>query len=247
MLAASMALLLALGCYWLFLKGRLADRLGVHQRGRRASYLFWVAKSAALFVAPTLLILACLGALGSLIVMPPAFADAAWQLGVTPGGAVRDTAFLFAVVGGLIGGALLGAIVAGVQRKRGRRPWMIGDLRSILPATRAELPYAAGIAVAAGISEELFFRLLLPLLIGVLSGSALFGFAVSAVLFAGAHRYQGWKGMAGSAALSVIFTVFYWMTASLWMTMVLHMLVDLNGLVLRPLVLGLRASGDSRS
>ena len=86
-----------------------------------------------------------------------------------------------------------------------------------------------------------------PLLIGVLSGSALFGFAVSAVLFAGAHRYQGWKGMAGSAALSVIFTVFYWMTASLWMTMVLHMLVDLNGLVLRPLVLGLRASGDSRS
>ncbi|MBW4331225.1 CPBP family intramembrane metalloprotease [Stakelama sp. CBK3Z-3] len=231
----------ALGCYWLFLKGRLADRFGVSARGRRALYRFWVVKSAVLFIAPALVILAILGRGEALFAMPDIFAVAAGTLGLVPGGLARDTAFLLTVAGGLFGGALLGALMAQWRRRRGRAPWMMGNLRAVLPGKRGDLPAAAAVALAAGVSEELFFRLLLPLLIALVSGSALLGFVLSALLFVLAHRYQGAIGMIGSTALALVFTGFYWMTGSLWMTMLLHAAVDLNGLVIRPFVLGIRA------
>ena len=241
MALAGLSLAFALAAYALFLKGRLAERFGFAGRSRSALYWFWVAKGAALFVVPSLIILALLGALPTLAAMPMAFAQAASSMGLSPGAAGRDPVFLATVVGGLVGGALLGAAIARWRMARRRRPWMLGNLTSVLPARRSDLPAACAVAIGAGVSEELFFRLTLPLLFALLTGSALIGFALSALLFAAAHRYQGVTGMAASTALAAIFTGFYWMTGSLWMTMALHALVDLNGLVVRPLVLGIRA------
>ncbi|MBR0553254.1 CPBP family intramembrane glutamic endopeptidase [Stakelama marina] len=248
---ATALLVLALAAYTLFLKGRLAIRLGIDRSDRAAMYRFWVWKAVLLFAAPTLISLALLGRLGALGYMPQSFAVASARLSVVPGGWRGDAVMLWTMAGGLIGGALIGVLVARWRRRRGRAPWMLGDVGMVLPRHRGELRWTFLLSITAGITEELYFRLLLPLLSAILLGDALPGFALSLVLFALAHGYQRWTGMLGAMVLGAIFTAIYWLTASLGMTMALHALVDLNALVLRPLLMGLpkrpvSSSADSR-
>ncbi|WNO54229.1 CPBP family intramembrane glutamic endopeptidase [Stakelama saccharophila] len=244
--------LIALAAYVLFLKGRLADRLGIDRFDRAAMYRFWVVKALLLFALPSLLALVLLGRMDLLIVMPAGFARAALAVGILPGAWRGDATMLQTMTAGLIGGGLLGVVIARWRMRRGRRPWMLGEVGQVLPRHRGELPWTLLLSLTAGVTEELYFRLLLPLLSLMLLGAALPGFALSLILFALAHGYQRWLGMAGALALGVIFTAVYWLTASLWVTMALHALVDCNSLFLRPLLLGLPPapvsfSGDSRS
>ena len=63
-------------------------------------------------------------------------------------------------------------------------------------------------------------------------------FAVGIVLFGAAHRYQGWTGIGASAAVGVLMTVVLLATGGLVAAMLLHALIDLNAVVLRPIVSG---------
>ena len=90
------------------------------------------------------------------------------------------------------------------------------------------------LGIAAGIVEELFFRLALPLFATLATGSASLGFALATLLFAGAHRYQGWAGMAFSGVAGALLATLYLATGELWFAMLVHVLLNLNGLVLRP-------------
>lgn len=134
-------------------------------------------------------------------------------------------------------GALAGAIIAAVLERRGRRV-ALGDLRAVTPARRAELGWGVLLAVEAGVTEEVFFRLLLPLLIAQLSGSAGAGFVVATVLFGYAHRYQGVPGIAGTLLAGVLLTLIYLLSGHLWVAMLVHAAIDLNGLVVRPWLSG---------
>ena len=116
---------------------------------------------------------------------------------------------------------------------------MLGDIGALMPAHRGDLGYGVAMAVTAGVAEELFFRLALPLAIAMVTGSGLAGFVLSALLFMLAHRYQGWLGMLASLGLAVVFSWAYLATASLWVAIVLHVFVDLNSLALRPLAMGI--------
>ena len=52
------------------------------------------------------------------------------------------------------------------------------------------------------------------------------------------HRYQGWVGVIATTALGAVMTGLYLMTGSLWVVMLVHVLVDLNGLVVTPVLGG---------
>lgn len=207
--------------------------------GRVARYRRWMRRAPLAFGASAIAALAIGGQLGTLTRLPPEFsalaAEARWLAGF--GG----VAFEAAVLGGLTGGALVGLLLARWRLGRGKRPFSAGNIERILPRNRGEFAWTAALGTAAGIVEELFFRLALPLFATLASGSAPLGFVLATLLFAGAHRYQGWAGMAFSGLAGALLATIYLATGELWFAMLVHVLLNLNGLVLRPAALRPRA------
>ena len=70
------------------------------------------------------------------------------------------------------------------------------------------------------------------------TGSAWLGFGVGVALFGAAHRYQGWTGILATAGVGMLMTIVYLATGSLAAAMLLHALIDLNAVVVRPIVSG---------
>jgi membrane protease YdiL (CAAX protease family) len=116
---------------------------------------------------------------------------------------------------------------------------MLGDFSALLPQDRIEALLAAGSAVSAGITEELYFRLAVPLLIADLAGSAWLGFAVATLLFALAHRYQRWLGVVATGLIGALLAFLYLQSGALWLAMLVHATIDVNGLVVRPVLAGM--------
>ena len=61
---------------------------------------------------------------------------------------------------------------------------------------------------------------------------------VATMLFGYAHRYQGWRGMAATTIVGSVLTMIYLVSGRLWVAMLVHAAIDLNGLVLRPMLAG---------
>jgi len=114
----------------------------------------------------------------------------------------------------------------------------VGDIRSLLPRSRAELKYGAGLGLSAGIFEELLFRLGLPALILGITGLGPLSFAIAALVFGMLHLYQGPLGILFATLLRLVFAALYVLTGSIAAPIVLHALVDLRTLVLIPVVVG---------
>lgn len=230
-------LALALAAYVYFFKGdfgRLSELVALQPPGwRRRRYRIWIAKSWALFAAPALIGLLLLGRLDTVVTMPAQFVPLAREAGYPA------PIFGEGIAGGLIAGSLIGAVWTLLRRRKGKPPAMLGDFSSLLPREAGEGWLAAGSAISAGITEELYFRLLLPLTIADLTGSAIDGFAVATILFALAHRYQRWLGVLATGLVGVLFAYLYLQSGALWVAMVMHAAVDLNGLVLRPALAGM--------
>ncbi|MFT3978691.1 MAG: CPBP family intramembrane metalloprotease, partial [Sphingomonas bacterium] len=137
------------------------------------------------------------------------------------------------------GGSAIGGGLALVQwRRRGRRGPLFGELGWLLPRTRADLGWGVILSLVAGVGEELFFRLAVPLLLALATGSALAGFLLSAVMFAAAHRYQGRAGVIATGAMGVVFSLLYLSSGALWLAIAAHIVVDINSLVIRPAITG---------
>ncbi|WP_187264936.1 CPBP family intramembrane glutamic endopeptidase [Homoserinibacter sp. GY 40078] len=114
----------------------------------------------------------------------------------------------------------------------------VGDIGALLPRTRGELPYGTGLAVSAGVFEELMFRLALPALLFGLLGDGLLSFLLATLLFGALHLYQKAVGMIVATVLGAIFALLYIVSGTILLPIVVHVLVDLRSLVLLPLVLG---------
>ena len=112
----------------------------------------------------------------------------------------------------------------------------VGDIGALLPRTRGELLYGAGLAINAGLVEELLFRLGMPALLFGITGNALVSFTLAAVLFGLLHLYQGIWGVIGAILLGIAFTLVYLLTGSILVAIAVHALVDLRALVLIPMV-----------
>ncbi|MBY8826906.1 CPBP family intramembrane glutamic endopeptidase [Hephaestia mangrovi] len=241
MLASVVVLALALGAYAYFFKGdfgRLSELTAFQPPGWRRRYGVWIAKSWLLFAAPALIGLALLGKLDAVVVMPAAFLPLAQQAGY-PAPILGE-----GIAIGLIAGSLIGAGWTLVRRRKGKPPAMLGDFSTLLPRDRSEGWLAAASAISAGITEELYFRLLLPLAIAGVTGSAAAGFVVAAILFALAHRYQRWLGVIATGLVGVLFAYLYLQSGVLWVAMAVHAAVDLNGMVVRPALAGMLRRTD---
>lgn len=114
----------------------------------------------------------------------------------------------------------------------------LGDIGALLPRTRGELPYGAGLSVSAGVFEELMFRLALPALLFGIGASGPLAFVLATVLFGVLHLYQKWVGVLTSMVLGALFTYLYLVSGTILLPIALHVLIDLRALVLLPLVLG---------
>ena len=56
--------------------------------------------------------------------------------------------------------------------------------------------------------------------------------------WSGRGSLLGWVGVIATTALGAVMTGLYLMTGSLWVVMLVHVLVDLNGLVVTPVLGG---------
>jgi len=230
----TLLLFASLAGIWWFQKGDLGEyrRFCALNDGhsRRMRFRLWLVRAALAFLVPVLIGLVLLGRTGALTAMPGEFAGAA---GIMPSIIDDDGALPSLLIGGAIGGLVTGALLARFWR---RKP--IGNVSALLPRDRREVKYALALSVMAGVTEEAYFRLYLPLLIAILTGQAWIGFAASLALFGAMHRYQGWAGVLATTALGAVMTGLYLMTGSLWVVMLVHTLVDVNGLVVLPVTGG---------
>ncbi len=238
MILPNVLLLVTIMSLFWFLKG---DLLG-YRRIKRLSdtgsrqkiYRLWIAKAAIAFVLPAVIGLALLGRLDALVTVPPEF-DALRTL--LPSFEGDSRAELLGMIGGsALGGLIVGAVLA--TRGNWRILKTIGNVGSLLPRNRPEIAHAAAMSIVAGISEELAFRLFLPLLVVLVSGSAFVAFGVAVAAFGAMHLYQGRAGVIATTLVGALMAAVYLMTGELWLAMVLHSLIDLNSLALRPALTG---------
>jgi membrane protease YdiL (CAAX protease family) len=200
---------------------------------RQRRYRAWALKSFLLFFGGSVVCLVLLGRLGCLIHEPREFFGIARRLR----SALPVASFGPELLGGMAAGVSTSVVIAVILAQRNARRAvapMLGDVGALLPRNAAETGWTALLAVNAGISEEVFFRLLLPLLLVLVFGNAALAFAVAGIVFGLAHVYQGWVGVLATFVLGLVLTGFYLVTDSLLAPIVVHVLIDLVGLVIRP-------------
>jgi membrane protease YdiL (CAAX protease family) len=106
-------------------------------------------------------------------------------------------------------------------------------LVQLLPRTGTEKVLFVFLSFAAGVGEEIAYRgYLIPvltLLLGWEWGAAI----LSSVVFGLLHAYQGWLGIARTAALGMVLAASFILSGALWPAILAHAILDLIvGLVL---------------
>ena len=140
-----------------------------------------------------------------------------------------------------VGVVLLGAAFIWVRlripRQRARLRRVMQPFVNLVPH-RDERARFVGLAVTAGVTEELLYRsfglsYLFWLWPGITSEEAVL---VTAVAFGFAHLYQGWKNVLLTTLLGGMFGLLTIDTGSIVPAMIVHTLIDLRILLLTPLV-----------
>jgi membrane protease YdiL (CAAX protease family) len=222
---------------WWFVRNDAAEYAAFKQltdtAGRQRCYRIWVLKSFLCFFGTSIVCLLILRARPSLITLPAEFIPVAARLGaVMPTTAVLDKSFLIGIaIGAMVIGILLGVLMA---KKLQTSHATLGDIEPLMPRNRAETGWAALLSINAGLSEECFFRLLLPLLLTSLLHNPLWAFAIATVLFGLVHLYQGVAGVVMTTLVGVVMAGLYLWTGDLWVAIAVHAGLDLFGLVVRP-------------
>lgn len=111
----------------------------------------------------------------------------------------------------------------------------IGHLKAMLPVTREERALFVGVALTAGICEEVVFRWFGITYVRWLApgSSNAVVIAVIAIVFGLGHLYQGRLGVLVTGAAGAAFTAITLLSGSLLPAIVLHVLIDLRVAVLR--------------
>jgi membrane protease YdiL (CAAX protease family) len=196
-------------------------------------YRLWVLKSFLSFFGTSIVSLLILRQLPSLITLPAGFIPLAARLGAEmPTTGLLDKNFLigFAIAATVVG-ILLSVLLA---KKLKTSHATLGDVEPLIPRNGAETGWAALLSINAGLSEECFFRLLLPLLLAGLLHNPLLAFAIATVLFGLVHLSHGVVGAVMTMLLGVVMAGLYLWTGDIWIAVAAHAGLDLLALVVRP-------------
>jgi uncharacterized protein len=162
----------------------------------------------------------------------------------------RDSDFARGGGAGVLIGLAVGTLAYVVGRIRANRrgdaraahavdapkPWwrnLLPDFPALIPVTTQERLIWLGVAVSAGICEEIVFRgWLLSALHGQLGLNGVALVCVAAAIFGLAHAYQRTIGVILTAIAGALFCALYVATGSLLVPIALHILVDARFAVL---------------
>lgn len=182
------------------------------------------------FAAPALVGLAAMGRPDALVALPAEFAPLAADL---------PRYDPFELLPALAIGLPLGMVVVAAWvwwlRRRGRpMPKMLVAPAPLAARSKREMLPATATALVAGVTEELAFRLFIPLTATIVSGNVWVGFALATAVFLLLHRYQSWPGRVGVALSALALIALYLSTGALWLAIALHAAVDVMALAVRP-------------
>ncbi|HWE44811.1 MAG TPA: type II CAAX endopeptidase family protein [Caulobacteraceae bacterium] len=190
----------------------------------------WVIGAFLAFGVGGVLVLWLAGRVGDLLRMPPEFAPMAASMSgrVTTSG-LFGMAFGASFVVGIL-------VITSLRARRGQKPKprATGDILALMPRNGAERAWLALLSLNAGVTEEIFFRLAVPLLLYAVTGSLIGALVGGCLIFGLIHAYQGIVGIFATTILGAVFTVIYIGTGSLLIAMAVHVLIDLNTLVFLP-------------
>lgn len=131
----------------------------------------------------------------------------------------------------------LASLMGGRQMKR-----LAGEgstnLAALLPRNSGERFWAFLISLNAGLSEELFFRLVVPLLLVGVTGSAVAAFVLAVLLFGIGHAYQGLWGVVTTTILGAMLGFIYLYTGQIFTVIAIHAGIDVWSLVVVPVLIG---------
>lgn len=239
MALAAILLVLVLAPFLMVLRRDPADyrafKALTETRDRQRRFRIWTLKSFLLCGFSTLVALAILGRLSALVTLPPEFQRLAAFLHAHGPGPSATAGFLTGVAIASIAGIFIGIFAARRKKKKqAAKPVTLGDITPLFPRNWAEIAHGALLSINAGFSEELYFRLLLPLLLAILIGHAVPAFVLAALLFGLAHFYQGMLGVIATTILGLLLTLIYLFTGTIWAAAAAHAFLDLISLVIRP-------------
>lgn len=210
-----------------------AFKLLTDTASRQRCYRRWALESFLLLSGATLLCLTILGRLRALATLPAEFLPLHARVQAVVPKSQLSNSFLEGFGVALLVSLFVGTFGFGALMRK-RKPLMIGDIQPLMPRNGAEMAHTALLSLNAGLSEEIFFRLLLPLLIVGLTQNLLLSFAAAAVIFGLVHAYQGAGGVVATMFMGFVFTALYLWTGNIWIAVALHAALDLFGLVVRP-------------
>lgn len=238
MLFPAILLALCLGALAWFLRNDIAEYAAFKRltstTDRQRRYRVWLLRSFFLFSCGTLLPLALLHRLHAVIALPPEFAPLSQSLRSSLGQVHIFSRETLRFIGGLLGGMTVSLFAVAIFSRRSKKTRQIGDIDALMPRNAAETLWMALMSINAGLGEELFFRLLLPLLLILVTGRAILSCVIATLIFGLVHMYQRLPGILATTILGLALMTLYLWTETLWIAMLIHATLDLVGVVVRP-------------
>lgn len=108
------------------------------------------------------------------------------------------------------------------------------NLECLFPRNRPERFWTTLLSISAGVTEELCFRLVVPLMIFIVTENAILAMVLATAWFGLLHIYQGWAGVLATSFVGAMLMFVYVLTQNLWLVMLIHAIIDLNDLSFAP-------------
>ena len=230
-------LLISAGLLWVFVRQDAAEYAAFKRltrtEDRQRCYRAWVLKSFVAFCVVALLGLVLMHRLDAVLRMPQEFVLLSHAARAKLPVQEVSTSFLGGPGAALLVGLLGGTVLLPMLGRRSK-PLMVGDVEALLPRNGAETGHTAVLAVNAGVCEELYFRLYLPLLLVSIHVPPLYAFVLAGIVFGLIHAYQGVVGVVATTVLGGVMSLVYLASGSLLVVMGVHAALDLLSLVVRP-------------
>ena len=200
-------------------------------RDRQHAFITMTVQNFVIFGVGGVAVLAVIGRIDGLWLLPAEFSSV--PLGTIEPNVSPTLSRLAGILTGMTLGALAIFVIWRFVLRRKTQP-VIGDVDHLFPRNRGEALALVPLTINAGISEEIMFRLALPLVATLATGSAATGIAIAAVTFGLMHWYQGWTGVILTGLISYFFFALYVQTGNLLVPIIIHAVLDLLVVVVRP-------------